>query len=167
MFAVRTQFDPHERVFSNLGTREKILYSPQFDKDGRMELVESGRENLYEYIQSHKESVDIHVILERFARGDISALSRVQGTYGDFTKMPQTYAEFLNARIFAENYFNSLSVETRAKFDHSFERFLVSLDDPQLLVTLGLATSPNSSQQPKETVVEQPSAPAQNFPSAE
>lgn len=137
MFAVRTQFDPHERVFSNLGTREKILYSPQFDKEGRMELIESGRENLYEYIQSHKESVDIHVILERFARGDISALSRVQGTYGDFTKMPQTYAEFLNARIVAENYFNSLPLETRAKFDHSFDQFLVSLDNPETLTALG------------------------------
>lgn len=124
----RTQFDAHERVHSGHGDPIKILYTPEFDKHGVMNLVESGRENLYDFIQSHAESVDIHVILKRFADGDASVLSRVQGAYGDFTDMPKTYAEMLNSLIAAENAFNALPVEERAKFGHSFQRWLSELD---------------------------------------
>uniref|UniRef100_A0AAU8AVI8 Internal scaffolding protein n=1 Tax=Dulem virus 188 TaxID=3145665 RepID=A0AAU8AVI8_9VIRU len=126
----RTQFTSHARVNANPGTREKVLYSPKFADDGSMELIEAGRENLYEYIQSHKESVDINVILKRFARGDVGALQRRQAMFGDFMDAPTSYAEALNSMIVAEQYFNSLPLETRAKFDHNFHRFLVSMDSP-------------------------------------
>lgn len=130
MAQIRTQFQEHTRVHANPGSREKILYSPQFNDDGTMELIEAGKENLYEYIQSHKESVDINVILKRFARGDVTALQRRQAMFGDFSDAPSSYAEALNSMIVAEQYFNSLPLETRAKFDHNFHRFLVSLDRP-------------------------------------
>lgn len=42
--------------------------------------------------------------------------------------MPKTYAEMLNTLISAENQFNSLPLEERAKFDHSFEKWLAALD---------------------------------------
>lgn len=130
MVKIKTQFQEHARVHANPGSREKVLYSPQFNEDGTMQLIEAGKENLYEYIQSHKESVDINVILKRFARGDVTALQRRQAMFGDFTDAPSTYAEALNSMIVAEQYFNSLPLETRAKFDHNFHRFLVSLDRP-------------------------------------
>lgn len=120
----RTQFDAHDRVHSGHGDPVKILYTPEFDKHGVMNLVESGRENLYDFIQSHADSVDIHVILKRFQDGDASVLSRVQGVYGDFTQMPKTYAEMLNSLIAAENAFNALPVDERAKYGHSFQRWL-------------------------------------------
>lgn len=120
----KTQFDSRERVHANPGSTVRILYSPKFDEKGVMSLVESGKENLYEFIQSHKESCDIHVILERFARGDVSALERVQGTYGDFSNMPRTYADMLNLVHSAEDAFSNLPVDERAKYGHSFERWL-------------------------------------------
>ena len=135
--AAKTQFDDHARVYSNPGSRFKTLYAPRFDDNGVMELVENGRENLYEFIQSHKESTDIHVLLDRYQRGDESVLSRRQGLYGDFTQMPNTYAEALNAMISAENYFNGLPVETRAKFGHSFQQFLASMDKPGFMEAMG------------------------------
>lgn len=128
----KTQFDSHERVHANPGSPVRILYSPKFDEKGVMSLVESGKENLYEFIQSHKESCDIHVILERFARGDVSALERVQGTYGDFSNMPRTYADMLNLVHSAEDAFSNLPVEERAKYGHSFERWLTEFGpDPE------------------------------------
>lgn len=120
----KTQFDLRERVTANSGSPVRVLYSPKFDEKGVMSLVESGKENLYEFIQSHKESCDIHVILERFARGDVSALERVQGTYGDFSNMPRTYADMLNLVRSAEDAFSNLPVDERAKYGHSFERWL-------------------------------------------
>ncbi len=130
---IKTQFMEHARVHANPGNPEKILYTPKFANDGTMELIEAGKENLYEYIQSHKESVDINVILKRYAKGDVTALQRRQAMFGDFSDAPSTYAEALNSMILAEQYFNSLPLETRAKFDHNFHRFLVSLDSPDFV----------------------------------
>lgn len=121
----KNQFDSHDRVYAVGGSRTRILYSPKFDEKGVMSLVESGRENLYESIQSHKESCDIHVILERFARGDVSALERVQAVYGDFSNVPKSYADMLNLVHSAEDAFARLPVDERAKYGHSFERWLV------------------------------------------
>lgn len=134
-----TQFNSHPRVYQELGSGDKILYTARLDEDGNVLLTESGREDLYASIQSHKDSCDIHVLLQRYADGDVDALTRVQGSFGDFTSMPSSYAELLNALIAGESYFNSLDVETRAKFDHSFEKFMISMDNmPEFLAKLGI-----------------------------
>lgn len=126
----KTQYQSHERKRSNPGTSEHILYSPQFDDHGHFELVESGVEDVYDMIQSHKDSTDIHQILRRFNNGDVNALNKVQGVFADVTEMPKTYAEMLNHIIAGKNAFMDLPVETRAKFGHSFERWLAAMDDP-------------------------------------
>lgn len=138
----RTQYD-RQQIRSNVGTREKVVYSPEFDRHGHFELVESGKENLYEFIQSFKESVDINVILKRFANGDASALARRQGTYGDFTGMPNSYAEMLNRLTKAEEFFNDLPVETRAQFNHNFGEFVAQLDNAETLAKVGLIKLPD------------------------
>lgn len=123
-----TQFMAQDRIVSNHGDRIHKLYSPVFDKDGVMHLAEAGTEDIYDMIQSHKDSVDIHLILKRYSEGDMFALSRAQGMYGDFTQVPQTFADALNAVIGAEKYFSSLPVEERARYGHSFERWLAECD---------------------------------------
>lgn len=133
-----TQYDKHLRVYAEPGSGVKEIFSPYYTEEGILELEVTGKENLYEYIQSHKDSVDIHVILQRFVdSGDPSVLQRVQGFSFDATDMPKTYAEALNAMISAENYFNSLPVETRAQFGHSFQQFLASMDKPGFVSKLG------------------------------
>lgn len=134
----KTQFEDHISPFQNPGSPIRIIYSPVFDKQGRMTLEEAGKEDLYAYIQSHADSVDISVILARYQQGDVSALSRIQGTYGDFTQMPKTFAEALNTLIAAESYFNSLPVDIRAKFDHDFNQFIASFDSPEVLKKMGV-----------------------------
>lgn len=124
----KTQFDSHDRVIANSGDPEHILYSPVFDENGCMTLEESGRESIYDFIQSHADSVDIHVLLKRYANGEADVFSQTQGAYGDFTTIPTSYAELLNSVIAGENYFNSLPVEIRAKFNHSFADFMASMD---------------------------------------
>ena len=106
-----TQFDARDRIISNAGSRIKQLYEARVDNQGHIDLVESGTEDLYDYIQSFKESCDINTIVKRFAAGDTDVLARRQATYGDFTELPRTYAELLNTVIQGENYFNSLPFE--------------------------------------------------------
>lgn len=136
----KTQFDPSERVYAEPGNPIKTLYGPIFDKDGIMDLVETGKANLYDEIQSHADSVDIHVLLKRYAEtGDPALFSRVQGAYGDFTQMPTTFAGALNTLIAAEQYFNGLPVDVRAQFGHSFQQFIASMDKSDFATRMGIA----------------------------
>lgn len=166
MMAFKTQFDPHDRVSQEPGSRVKKLYSPVFDKQGHMSLEESGQENLYDYIQSHADSVDIHVLLKQYELGgDPSVFARVQGAYGDFTQMPKTFAEALNTMIAAEQYFNSLPVETRAQFGHNFNQFIASMDAPDFTSRMGIApeappASASSSAAPAGSSVPASAAPS-------
>lgn len=151
----------HTRVHSAPGSKVKTLYSPTFDEFGHMELQEAGQENLYDFIQSHKESTDIHVILARFVNGDVNALARRQMFYADLTDFPTTYADVVNTMHGAEDYFTHLPVEVRAKFGHDFNRFLASLDNPQTLVDLGFVSKTEGAQQSPATVVTQPAQPTE------
>ena len=134
MMQFENQFRDHKRFLTGVGSREKISYEARYNPKGQLELHEKGKEDWYGYIQSHKDSVDIHVLLERFQRGDVDVLNRVQGFYGDITSMPSTFADALNIVRSSEEFFNSLPVEERAKFNHNF--FLAAFDTPDNLARL-------------------------------
>lgn len=134
----RTRYDEHKRVHAAVGSREHQLYSARFNEDGVIELRPNGVENIYDRIQSHRLSVDINYILERFAAGDVDALSKHQGSYGDFTVMPKTYAEMLNQVIAGEETFNKLPLEVRAKFGHSFSQWISSAGTPEWNDAMGI-----------------------------
>lgn len=153
-----TQFDKPVRHYSRHGSRMKKLYQPSFDDNGDFKLVETGEANLYDEIQSYKDSVDINVLLRKYQEGDIHALERVQGVYGDFSNMPTTYSGMLNSMLQSRNIFDSLPVEIRARFDHSFEQFISAMDDPALfnrLVAGDSATPGITSPKVKEDPVDE------------
>lgn len=141
----KTQYDARDRIFSDPGSPEHITYSGHYDEKGRVVLEESGRENLYDYIQSYAESCDIHVLMKRYANGDVDALSQKQGFYGDFLDFPKTYAEALNHMNEMERQFMALPVETREKFGNSFTEFLAASGEADFLDKLGI-----KAEEPKE-----------------
>lgn len=134
----RTQYDKPQPVHEGLGSRVKQLYAPKFSDSGVLYLEEAGKHDLYAEIQSHRDSVDIHVLLARYRNGDESAFERIQGAYGDFTKMPATFAEALNTMIAAEQYFKSLPVEIRSKYGHDFNQFISAMDSPSWFADVGI-----------------------------
>lgn len=136
----RTQYD-RVQVNSNPGDRFHPTYELTVDEKGRQELKETGRIDTYEQIQSWKDSCDIRVILERFANGDTSALNRKVPLFGDFTSAPASLAEFQQHMLEAEKMFNSLPVETRAKFNHSVSEFIASFGSPAWLELMGISSS--------------------------
>ena len=71
-----TQYTPHERIVANAGSPVKVLFRGKYDANGRVVLEKSGEENLYDYIQSFRDSVDLNVILARFSNGEVDALSK-------------------------------------------------------------------------------------------
>lgn len=134
----RTQYDPHDRVMSNPGSRDKQLYKAKVNDQGAVDLVPDGTESLYDYIQSFADSCDINTIVKKYAAGDPDVLSRTQGAFIDATQFPTTYRELLDSVIAGENYFQSLPLEVRAKFNHNFGEWMASMDDmPSFLEKMG------------------------------
>ena len=114
----KTQYD-RARVHSEHGTALKRKYHARVDKNGVINLVDDGFENVYDFIQSHKDSCDINRMIERYARGEVDVLSKVQGVFGDFTEFPKTYADMLNHLIDGERHFNELPIEIKNSFNNS------------------------------------------------
>ena len=131
------------------GSGMKDTYKMHVDEDGKRELKKSGEYNLYADIQSYKDSVSIDYILTRFVNGDETALSRVQGIYGDFTQMPTTMAELQQRVIDAEHLFNNLPLDIREQYNFSASEFFAQLDSDK---TKAIFAPPEEA---KETVAEQ------------
>lgn len=112
-----------DKFVSNAGSPIKQLYAPKVNADGSIELIEAGIENTDEYIQSFEESTDISVIIARLQAGDTSVLMQRPGAYGDFTKMPKTYAEALQLQIDAHRLYDSLPVDVKNKFNADPNQF--------------------------------------------
>lgn len=153
----RSQFDPHTRLHTEPGSPVKVVYNPHYNAFGELIIEPSGEEDLYGYIQSHKDSCDIHKMLERFAAGDEDALSQAQGFYADTTGMPTTYAEVLNAVLAGEATFNQLPADIKAKFDNSFAVWLSAMDRPDFAQRMGFAESPVPTDVP-DSVLRSPAA---------
>lgn len=148
-----TQYSPHKRVAANPGSPVKVLYSGKYDANGRVTLEKKGEENLYDYIQSFRDSVDLNVILARFTNGDVEALNKAQGFYADVTDFPNNMAEALNRINQAEEMFKALPLETRQKFDCSFEQFLAQSGTEDWLSKMGFDVSvPVEPETPPEKV---------------
>lgn len=148
----KTKYDSHSRVHVHPGNPIKTVYSSRYDSSGNLELYESGQEDLYGYIQSHAESVDIHVLLQRFVNGEADALSKAQGFYLDASDMPKTYAEVLNSVIQGEQAFDSLPVEVKQRFGNSFSQWMASFESPDFLERMGIekAVSASSDSTPQQ-----------------
>lgn len=123
-----TQYESHDRVHPASGNPVKPVYELRYSRDGVPDLEQVGQEDLYGYIQSHRDSVDVHALVKRFQNGDQSALTRAQGFYGDITGMPTTYAEMLNSLARSEAIFNHLSAEVKSRFNNSFSEWLAGMD---------------------------------------
>ena len=115
------------------GRTEKPTYTA--DVDGLP--VESGTVNIYDEIQSHRQSVELSTLLQRYAQGDPTALNKIQGVYADVVDMPSTYSELFERVRDAENSFNALPEDVRSLFDNSPVSFWQSIGTPEFASKIG------------------------------
>lgn len=137
-----------ERIFSESGSTVKVKYSPRIDERGVLVLVETGKEDLAAYINSFSEECDIHVIMKKFANGQTDVLSKVQGTYGDFTGAPTSLADMFNRVKAGEDVFNSLPAEVKKEFNNSFTEFAVATGEKDFFDRLSKYGSQSASSEP-------------------
>lgn len=104
---------------------------PTYTADDNGYPVQTGTVNLYDEIQSHRQSVELSTLLQRYAQGDVTALNKIEGVYADVVDMPSTYAELFNRVRDAENSFNALPEDVRVLFDNSPVSFWQSIGTPE------------------------------------
>lgn len=144
------------KFVSNPGSPIHVVFSPRVGKDGVVELVESGFEDIRAYINSFRDSTDLRIILARVQSGDISALMSRPGSYGDFTQMPKTYAEVLQLQIDSRRIYDSLPVDIKARFNNDPNQFLASAGTDQWFDTLKNVLPAEVMQMVKPPVAEMP-----------
>lgn len=105
---------------------EKIIteHREEMDINGRRKLVKDRKINIYERIQSSKDSTDINNILRRAAEGDYNVLNMVSGNYLDIVDAPSSLAEAQRFVIKAKAEFDNLPKEVRAKFENNAEIYV-------------------------------------------
>lgn len=111
------------RVFSPAGVKTKVTYQLQIEPDGNRKLVETGVEDVYEKIQSYKESSMIENIVKRAANGDLSVLAQRQGVYIDTTLLPTDLITANEAVRRAEAVYKSLPADVRSEYG-GFKEFV-------------------------------------------
>lgn len=109
-----------------VGSRVKIVYRGVYMDDGTLELYEAGEEDLYAKIQSHADSVDVNLLVQRYCNGERDVLHRVQGQYLDVTQMPKDMVSYLQMVSDAQAIYDALPVADKSAVGNSFERWLVA-----------------------------------------
>lgn len=94
------------------------------EENGRCKLVQVGEKNLQAEIDSWRESVEIHSLLERYFDGDVLALERRQAQFVDITGLPSDVHSWHDAAVTAETVFDSLSDDVRHFYGDSLQTFL-------------------------------------------
>lgn len=114
-----------DKFISTSGSGLVKKYAPKVLPDGTVELIEDGVFDLYAQIQADAEANSIQAVLKRFENGDPSGFSG-QPLYGDFTDLPKSYAEFLQAQINAYAVYDNLPPEIKQKFNNDRDQFFAT-----------------------------------------
>ena len=128
-----------EYISTNPGTAgiEKT-YTARYDENGRLDVVETGSEDLYALIQSHREACDIAYIIQRYLNGETDVLEKQKGFYADITEYPKTYAELMNRVIESEAAFGQLPIEIKEKYGNNYLAWLQAAGSDEWLIDMGL-----------------------------
>lgn len=109
-----------EVVASESGSGLRQLYIPCF-VDGCFTIEESGVFDLQEQINANASSCDINILVSRYNAGDLTALSRRQGLFGDFTSAPDSYRQALEIVNGFESAFSDMSDADKCGAKSAFE----------------------------------------------
>lgn len=135
----------------NSGSKEKVTYKSYYDEDGTLCLVEDGKVNVYDEIQSYKLSTDIYATIAKCKLfGSDEPLKQRQGFYGDYVGGPKSLSEALNLVERGKQEFMSLPLAVREKFGNDYKRYIATAGSKQWFSNVGeLFEQPNKSVSPK------------------
>lgn len=148
------RYDRYDSPSSEVGSRMKDVLSSKYDENGILVVEKVGEEDVYTTIQSFAESCDLNVLMNRYLNGDAEALNKVQGFFGDFTEIPDSWAEVLNIVNRGQENFEKMPAEFKEKFGNDFARFVCTYDFSDFANSV-VPDSPAPSEEVKESVADE------------
>ena len=127
----RNQYDKIEPHTFLTNPGDPIRQDYIADEDGNP--IPSGKTNLYDEIQSHRASVELSTLLQRYAAGDETALNKIQGVYADVVDAPSSLQEFHERVRTAEEYFRDLPEGLRKLFNDDPLQYVMSIGTTEFL----------------------------------
>lgn len=128
--AFRTKYD-RKPINTNPGNGIRTVYGSKLDSKKNIVIEKKGEENLYAYINSFADSVDINVLLARFANGDREALLQRAGAYIDVASMPTNINDFIEYSRSAQALYDTLPAAVKEKFGNNVMQFISSVNDKE------------------------------------
>lgn len=122
------RYDRFDSPISECGSQIKDVYSAKRDNVGNLVVDKVGEENVYDYIQSFAQSVDLDLIMQRYENGETDALNKVQGFFGDFSSVPDNWPAVLNLINQGKVNFERMPSDFKEKYGNDFERFVCTFD---------------------------------------
>lgn len=132
--------DPN-KFNTNSGDKFHVLREGRLQPDGTIRLVETGRENIQEKINSFAPGCDMSLIISRLRMGDSSVLTMKSPVYGDFTQFPTSYAECLDLVHRSEDAFKNLPIDVRQSFDNDINKWFATIGTEEWIRHMGLSNN--------------------------
>lgn len=151
MSKFRTQF-VRVRKYTNPGSEELMTYSLQDD----FTLKETGLKNIQDEIRSHRESVELATLLQRYAQGDETALNNKPGFFADVSEFPESLAEWNDSFRTANKQFNDLPEDIRAAFNNNAAEFWTCFGTEAFAKILTQVSESRDIKQKKKNTVSNP-----------
>lgn len=129
-----------ERMYNNVGSIYKDNYVLDYDEQGCQCLKCVGKSNIYDEIQSYRDSCDLSIILSRL---DPMQVNGMMSTYSlddlnnssvvDVTQLPVNAGDMLNLVKRGNELFNGLPLEIRERFNFSANKFISSFGTDEFI----------------------------------
>jgi len=151
--AFRTPIDEPITISTTSGEKEEEVLAMRLNDKGEEEFYIQGKTNVYEKTQAFKEECLIENILRKVTdTGDTNLLMQRTGSYIDISEMPNNIFEAHQQIEEARKIFENLPLETRAKYDHSFDKYLADFGTKEWFKNMGIDNAPKEEPKTKEEV---------------
>lgn len=121
-----------DRIFSCSGDPIKHLFVPEITSSG-LKLVDGGQLDLDQVIQDSSSYCDLALLLQRYEAGDVAALTRKQGLFGDATLFPHDCRSMIDNLRSAREFYDSLGSDSGFS---DFNEFLSKVNDSDFLANI-------------------------------
>lgn len=108
-------------------------YKEIINKNGKKELKETGKINVYEKIQEAREGTALEELTKKYLiKINDMDLTKIEDTVTDLTNMPTNLIETMNIINSAREVYDNSPAELRNKFNNNFTEFLAGAQNGTL-----------------------------------
>lgn len=120
------------------GSELKPVYHTKILKDGNLELVVTGYENIQDKIDAERLGVELSTLIARYENGDLLALNTRSGFYADATKFPASLIDAMNIVQDAQTEFDKLPVDLKKSYGSDWRKWLADFGSVEWLKSMKL-----------------------------